>query len=143
LWASKLIEFYEYQAQQMAAQAEQGANEDVLTVLMEAEANGHTFMHPYQRLEETEKALMSITLEELNAVSRELCEHLSHMDIKNGVQPAAIVACAPVLDRTGAKFSISDSDVSAAIERGLSMFFYLSVFESYILILFLTYRGAH
>ena len=40
------------EAEQAAVQADQTGNEDVLTELMEAEACGHTFMHPTQRLGE-------------------------------------------------------------------------------------------
>jgi hypothetical protein len=68
---------------------------------MDAEAAGHTYMHPEDRLAHTAALLESITLEEVNAIAKELCEHLSHMDISAGVQPAAIIACSPVIDRAG------------------------------------------
>jgi hypothetical protein len=69
--------------------------------VMNAEAAGHTYMHPEDRLSHTAALLEGITLEEVNDIARELCEHVSHMDIAAGVQPAAIIACAPVVDRAG------------------------------------------
>lgn len=71
---------------------------------MEAQANGHTFMHPSDRLAASATALHSITLEEVNEVARELCEHLSHIDVQAGVMPAAVIACAPVVDREGKQY---------------------------------------
>jgi len=68
---------------------------------MEAHANGHTFLHPRERYGASASILTSITVEEVNSVAKELCEHLSHMDGNKGVMPAAVVACAPVLDRSG------------------------------------------
>ena len=69
---------------------------------MEAHANGHTYLHPRDRYAASANILTSITVEEVNAVAKELCEHLSHMDVSKGVMPAAVVACAPVMDRSGA-----------------------------------------
>jgi predicted Zn-dependent peptidase len=98
-------------------------NEDVLIALMEAEANGHTFMHPADRLAAVRAALETITIEETNAVARELCEHLSHLSAEAGVIPAAVVACFPQYDRNREQFSITDQDVadviSAALEQPL------------------------
>ena len=91
------------ETEQFAAQAEQQGNEDVLASLMEAVSCGHTFMHPYQRLEETYRVLESITMEDLNQAARDLCEHLSHIEPSFGIKPAAIVACAPLNDRNGNK----------------------------------------
>lgn len=68
---------------------------------MEAHANGHTYLHPRDRCTASAQILTSLTVEEVNTVARELCEHLSHMDVSQGVVPAAVVACAPLLDRTG------------------------------------------
>ncbi|KAJ1433155.1 hypothetical protein B484DRAFT_326931 [Ochromonadaceae sp. CCMP2298] len=68
------------EAAQTAAQGRQAGNEEVLGELMEAEACGHTFMHPMERLEATERVLGGVTLGDVNAIARELCEHLSHMD---------------------------------------------------------------
>lgn len=68
---------------------------------MEAEASGHTYLHPSDRLAYTETFLRGISLEEVNCVARQLCAHLSHPDPARGVQPAAIVASAPIADRAG------------------------------------------
>lgn len=73
---------------------------------MEAHANGHTYLHPRDRYAASAQILTSLTVEEVNTVARELCEHLSHMDVSQGVVPAAVVACAPLLDRTGEAFFI-------------------------------------
>lgn len=69
---------------------------------MEAEACGHTYMHPRDRYATTAVLLDGITLQDVNAIARELCEHLSHADPASGVVPAAVIACAPVVDRSGA-----------------------------------------
>lgn len=68
---------------------------------MEAEACGHTYMHAQDRYATTAALLEGITLQDVNSIARELCEHLSHTDPSKGVVPAAVVACAPVVDRTG------------------------------------------
>jgi hypothetical protein len=86
-------------------------SQEVLTQLMEAESCGHTYMHPLQRLAATTAALDSVTLEDMNAVTRELCEHLSHIDPAQGVRPAAVVACGPVLDRNKEQFHITEDEV--------------------------------
>jgi hypothetical protein len=69
--------------------------------LMDTAAAGHTYLHPADRLAYTEALLRDISLEEVNHGARRLCEHLSHPDPARGVQPAAIVACAPLVDRSG------------------------------------------
>ena len=86
---------------------------------MEAEASGHTLMHPEDRLLATAAALDSITLEDVAVVARELCEHISHMDVTRGILPAAMVVCAPENDRTGAPFTVTDDDVAAVVEEAL------------------------
>ena len=58
------------EAEHSEAQADQTSNEDVLAELMEAQACGHVFMHPTQRLQATSDALDSIGLEDINAVTR-------------------------------------------------------------------------
>lgn len=108
-------------AEQAAAQAEQMGNEDVLTELMESTSCGHTFMHPYNRLESTAAALERIGIEDMRIVARELCEHLSDIRPDENVRPAAIVACAPILDRNNAPFSVTDDDVAAVIADALSL----------------------
>jgi hypothetical protein len=71
--------------------------------LMDTTAAGHTYLHPADRLAYTEALLRDISLDEVNQGARRLCEHLSHPGPARGVQPAAIVACAPLVDRSGDK----------------------------------------
>lgn len=107
------------EAAQAAARAEQMGNEDVLNELMEAEACGHTYMHPQQRYEATEAAIAEITLEDINNISRELCEHLSHVQPEKNIKPAAVIACSPIIDRNGVPFNITDADISSTVEEAL------------------------
>ena len=86
---------------QHAAQSEQLSSEDVLSEIMEAHANGHTFLRAQDRYAASAEALQAVTLEEVNGVARELCEHLSHIDVSKGIFPAATIACAPVVGRDG------------------------------------------
>ena len=71
----------------------------MLSQLMEAESWTHR-IHPHERLKSTEDAINSITVEEVNGVTQELCEHLSHIDPAEGAA-TAIIACAPMLDHQG------------------------------------------
>lgn len=122
LTANELVRYKQAvlsEAEQSVAQAEQLGSEEVLNQLMEAESCGHTYMAPDTRLEHTEAALDSITVDDVNAVARELCEHLSHIDPTDGVRPAAVVACAPVVSRDGSSFAVSDADVADAIQEAL------------------------
>ena len=77
---------------------------------MEAQACGHTLMRPDQRLATTSALLPTIHLQDVNLAARELCEHLSHPD---GVQikPCATVACAPIKDRNGEPFAVTEAQV--------------------------------
>ena len=58
------------EAEHSEAQANQTSNEDVLAELMDAQACGHVFMHPSQRLQATADALDSITLDDVNAITK-------------------------------------------------------------------------
>lgn len=107
------------EAEQSAAQADQLNNEAILAELMEADACGHTFMHPYQRLDATAKALNSITADEVNEVARELCEHICEIRPEDGVKPAAIIACAPTIDRNNQEFNLSENEVLDSILQAL------------------------
>ena len=42
----------------------------------------------------------------------ELCEHLSHIDPREGVIPAAVIACAPLMSRDTMPFAVSEEEVS-------------------------------
>ena len=108
------------EADQYFAQAGQMGNEDVLQELMEAESCGHTLMSAEQRLAMTVRAIESITLEDVNEVAASLCEHLSHIRPEDGVRPAAVVACCPLVDRDGQSFDVSDSEITRLITEALS-----------------------
>lgn len=107
------------EAAQNAAQSEQRNNEEVLNELMESEACGHTFMQAQDRYLAAEKALTSITRDDVQAIARELCEHLSHMQPEKGVKPVALIACAPLIDRNGANFSVSEAEIASAVEEAM------------------------
>lgn len=110
------------EAEQFAAQSGQMGNEDVLQELMEAEACGHTLMMPEERLEMTYHALESITIDDVNIVAKELCEHLSHISPENGIRPAAVVACAPLDPRHGEGCDdVSEEEIQKVILDALQM----------------------
>jgi predicted Zn-dependent peptidase len=108
---------------QMFVQSEQQTHEEVLQELMEAEAVGNTFMAVSDKYAIINELLNNeITLEEVNGMSRELCEHLSHYNVNNSsysgktnknidfdneeermtgqrqIFPTAIIACSPLHD---------------------------------------------
>jgi len=109
------------EAEQSAAQCDQVSNEDVLAELMESKACGHTFMHPHVRLDMTRDAIDSITVDEMNSIAKELCEHLSHINPAEGIRPAAVVACAPLLDRNNQQFIIKEEEVAEVIAEALKI----------------------
>lgn len=108
------------EAQQFEAQSDQTTSEDVLTEVMEAQACGHTLMSPEQRLFYTDALLDSIDLEDMNFAARDLCEHLSHPDAVS-VKPAATVACAPALDRSGNQFVVTEEEIVAVVQNALTL----------------------
>ena len=107
------------EAEQSAAQADQLSNEEVLSQLMEAESCGHVYMHPIRRAQLTGDMLNSISLEDVNNVAKELCEHLSHIQQDKNVKPAAIIACAPIYDRSGTEFCVTEEDVLKVMKEAL------------------------
>ena len=56
----------------------------------------------------------------MNEVAKELCEHLSHIDAAGGVRPAAVIACAPMMDRNNQPFSVTDEEVAEVIGSALT-----------------------
>eukprot|EP01041_Mallomonas_annulata_P011058 gene11058-23114_t len=108
------------EAQQLAAQSEQMSSEDMLTEVMESQACGHTYMRADQRLAATAALLDTITLQDVNIASKDLCEHLSHPDGVS-VRPCATVACAPALDRSGLPFIVTEDEVTAAITEAMTL----------------------
>eukprot|EP01039_Chlorochromonas_danica_P002675 gene2675-2920_t len=105
------------EAAQIAAQCDQKSSEDILQEVMEAEASGHTYMHPVQRYEVIEQVLQDITLDEVKEVARDLCEHLSHVDTT--VKPSALVACSPLVTRGGQSFSVTEEEVAEVVAQAL------------------------
>ena len=63
-------------AAQGAAQGDRISHSDQLGYLMETVSCGHAFMSPEQSYIQTEKALQSLTLEQVNEEARILCEHI-------------------------------------------------------------------
>uniref|UniRef100_A0A7S1NQ93 Uncharacterized protein n=1 Tax=Eutreptiella gymnastica TaxID=73025 RepID=A0A7S1NQ93_9EUGL len=108
------------ESEMLAAQSGLLESENVVQWIMEATAVGHAFMHPDDSLRVTKEALTSITLEEVNGICRELCEHLSGPDPTSGVVPSAIIACAPGLDRNGRPFQLSADAVRDVIRRAIA-----------------------
>lgn len=107
------------EAEQSAVQADQMSNEAVLAEVMEADACGHIFMNPHQRLKATIEAVSSISIDDVNDMAAQLCEHVCNIRPEEGVRPAAIVACAPLLDRNQKEFSINESEVLDVIMEAL------------------------
>lgn len=109
------------EALQHAAEASEKGHEDLLQELMEAEACGHTYLAPADFAALAEEVLEEITLADVNARCVSLCEHLSHVDVARHVQPAAIVTCAPVVDRQGNAFSLREEDVVDVLVQALQV----------------------
>jgi hypothetical protein len=57
----------------------------------------------------------------MNDMARELCEHISHNQPLEGIRPAAVVACVPMVDRNGNSLQVSDADVAEVIKEALSL----------------------
>ncbi|KAJ1452633.1 hypothetical protein M885DRAFT_526193 [Pelagophyceae sp. CCMP2097] len=87
-------------SEQLATMGDQLAHGEQLTHLMETLACAHTFISPETAHAATLQALDTITLEEANAVARDLCAHV--IDFGSTALPSAMVACAPTMlsDRT-------------------------------------------
>ncbi len=84
-------------AEQLAAQGDMISHGDQLAYLMETVANGHAFMSPEQSYDVTERALRTLTLEEVNDAASRLCAHITGLrDGEMGsVGTVVAVACAP------------------------------------------------
>jgi hypothetical protein len=80
---------------------------------------GDTFMHPYDLLSTTARLLDDITLEEANLAAKRVCEHLSHMDAAQGIEPCAVIACAPLFDRAGEPFAVTAEEVQEVLREAL------------------------
>jgi len=84
-------------AEQLAAQGDTISHGDQLAYLMETVANGHAFMSPQQSYDVTERALRTLTLEEVNDAASRLCAHITGLrDGEMGSEGTVVaVACAP------------------------------------------------
>lgn len=84
-------------AAQVAAQGDRISHSDQLGYLMETVSCGHAFMSPEQSYIQTEKALQSLTLEQVNEEARILCEHI--VGLADGEEPiggpVVIIGCGP------------------------------------------------
>eukprot|EP00968_Pinguiococcus_pyrenoidosus_P026966 scaffold7344_cov242-Pinguiococcus_pyrenoidosus.AAC.2 len=87
---------------QNRAQGDRINNADQLQLLMESVACGHTFMDAEQSYRATEAVVRSITLDEINAMAHEICEHFLGLceagqegTDSPAVLPASITACVP------------------------------------------------
>lgn len=87
-------------AEQLAAQGDRISHGDQLSYLMETVANGHIFMSPMQSYQMTAKALQSLTLDEVNQASSELCSHIAgfNKDSEGADGVTIAVACSPKTD---------------------------------------------
>ncbi|GMH94598.1 hypothetical protein TrVE_jg13582 [Triparma verrucosa] len=84
-------------AAQVAAQGDRISHSDQLGYLMETVSCGHAFMSPEQSYIQTEKALQSLTLEQVNEEARILCEHI--VGLADGEEPiggpVVAIGCGP------------------------------------------------
>jgi len=106
---------------QHAAQGERISNSDQLNQLMESIACGHVFMEPTQQCEAVELVLKSITVDEVNEVAAEICEHLTDYSTGASPPPSACVATCPSVTRdrsTGVSrpFDITEAEMLRVIE---------------------------
>ncbi|KAJ1472127.1 hypothetical protein T484DRAFT_1841566, partial [Baffinella frigidus] len=80
---------------QLAAQGDRMSNQDMLTLMMESVACGHTFMAPDQLQFATEIVAQSLTLEEVNDEAASLCAHIADFGASGAPMPSSVVACCP------------------------------------------------
>jgi len=108
--------------QQLAAQGDRISNGDQLQFLMESVACGHTFMDSTQTFEATRLACQTITLEEVNQVAADICEHVGAYALPGLPQPSAAVACVPsalpTADGRSMQFQLSPEEIHGAISEG-------------------------
>ena len=101
-------------------------NEKILQMLMESKANGHTFLDPKQLYQIAEEILMNpdiINIQDIKQICIDLAEHIAQINVPKGIQPAAIVICAPETDRqnNNQPFSISTSQITDEIMNILAI----------------------
>ena len=128
------------EAMQQSASSEQLNHEIILQEIMESDACGHTYMSSQTKLKYTEKLINEITLNEINEIAKELCEHLSEFntylfndsntpidtrvntqtDTYNHIKPNAIITCKPIKDRNNNNFIITENDINSIIINALN-----------------------
>src|SRR5690606_27462524 len=86
----------------------------------ESIATGRTFMHPAEGQAVVDRALESISVEDVCRAAQELCEHISHPSVKRRVRPAAIVACAPTKNHAGEDVVLTAEDIEAIIQDAVN-----------------------
>jgi len=100
---------------QLSAMGDRLSHGDQLAYLMETVANGHTFMSPENSYVVTEKALATLSLEEVNEAARELCSHIVSFndECKPEEGPVIVIACSPdTTEASGASHVTEQSLVS-------------------------------
>ncbi|CAN0037602.1 unnamed protein product, partial [Ectocarpus fasciculatus] len=117
-------------ARQLAAQGNRISNSEQLNFLMDTVASGHTFMDTEQTYHATRLVIESLTLEELNEVAAELCEHITLFGVPQANKPSAVVACVPTAMKVPAigsngeesteAMELSEEDVVAAFFEGVN-----------------------
>ncbi|CAM9586417.1 unnamed protein product [Ectocarpus sp. 12 AP-2014] len=117
-------------ARQLAAQGNRISNSEQLNFLMDTVASGHTFMDTEQTYHATRLVIESLTLEELNEVAAELCEHITLFGVPQANKPSAVVACVPTAMKVPAigpngeesteAMELSEEDVVAAFVEGVN-----------------------
>lgn len=110
-------------AEQLAAQGDMISHGDQLAYLMETVANGHTFMSPEQSYAITERALSTLTLEEVNKAAAELCSHIN--GLKDGETSStgtiAVIACTPKSSESDPNAFVDDDKLCAAIKKACTI----------------------
>lgn len=107
------------EAMQLAMQSEQRNNEEVLADVMNCEANGHTILDPLFGSALTKDIMEALSIEEVGAIAKDLCEFLSHMSPSEGLRPVAIVGCAPLNDRNGNSCKVTEEELSKVVMDAL------------------------
>ncbi len=104
-------------SRQLAAQKSKISNADYMPYLMDATANGHTFMDTQQAYDATCLVAPSITVDEVNKIAKEITHHVCNFMSSNVPQPSGIVTCAP--DKM--QNEVDEDSVLTAIKEGIKV----------------------
>jgi len=107
-------------SEQLALQMDLVPSNDNLDFIMESDALGHCVMDQAQGHEAMMRASEGITLQEVNAVAREMLSFVAQYGEEDAALPAAVVACVPVTmacaeDGAEVPFAITTADIVAAL----------------------------